>query len=758
MSRRHSTSRSLLLVTMLILFSCTAIYPVLESSTAGTTTMKELSKNWLEDLRVLRTNSSSSFSVTKKYKILLDTSVPNIHAGDVWMIRDRYGRYLNGTGVAIGIVDTGIDYTHPDFYFHNGSTKILAIWDQTIEGKPPKGFNYGRECTRREIEDRTCPERDTVGHGTHVASIAAGTGNAGPYIGVAPGAYLIVVKSGYSACNGTQWFMDEDEIIDGLIYVVEKARELGLRLVINLSIGSNLGGHDGSSTLEKIIEELIDGGVIVIAAAGNSGDEKIHATGFLKIGGQINLRWFIPPSTTGFGLSLWLDHGDEITVKLKTPSNITVQAPVKNLLIDEVSISLVRSVYDTGIEWLLELSSSGSLPTEGWSIEIQAVETRGSGVWHAWISSDTCSSYIESFLPGEGYIISQNYTIAIPATSRRVIAVGGYVTKNTWTNYLGEVLNTLYNVGDILDFSSRGPTRDGRIKPEIIAPGSVIVAARPVSDQFSRLDVNRYYTVKHGTSMSSPHVAGVAAIILQFMPNASYTDVIKALQSSAKWSREYGERPNNVWGWGKLDARVFYNVSLRLVGLPGDVTATVYINNSLEKLSVSTPVEKVFLRGTSQFVNAQRVVEFIERGVRYVVERGNFKIEDGGNIVIRYIPEYLLEVESELGGEYGGGWYREGTIAVFSARSYLFPEGLEVLFKPISILSGWIDEKGRILKENKIVMDGPHKVTAIYSRDYGLLYTGWIIISSAIILTVIIIVNYVRERKLADRSSYAIDH
>ncbi|MEM3544076.1 MAG: hypothetical protein QXW28_00675, partial [Nitrososphaerota archaeon] len=151
MSRRHSTSRSLLLVTMLILFSCTAIYPVLESSTAGTTTMKELSKNWLEDLRVLRPNSSSSFSVTKKYKILLDTSVPNIHAGDVWMIRDRYGRYLNGTGVAIGIVDTGIDYTHPDFYFHNGSTKILAIWDQTIEGKPPKGFNYGRECTRREI-------------------------------------------------------------------------------------------------------------------------------------------------------------------------------------------------------------------------------------------------------------------------------------------------------------------------------------------------------------------------------------------------------------------------------------------------------------------------------------------------------------------------------------------------------------------------------------------------------------------------------
>lgn len=753
MNLHHSASRSLILAITLFLLSIIALCPVLGSSVNNSIILEISNKTLLDDPAGFQLDSSNVFAKARKYKILLDVSVPDIHANDVWRIRDSLGRYLNGSGVAIGIVDTGIDYTHPDFYFPNGSSKILAIWDQTVDGKPPKNFDYGYECTRKEIEDKTCPERDTVGHGTHVASISAGTGRAGPYVGVAPGALLIVVKSGYPTCNNTQWFMDEDKIIDGLIYIAEKARELGLRLVINLSLGSDLGGHDGSSTLEKVLEMLVDSGVIVVAAAGNSGDEKIHATGSLNMEDLVNLKWIIPPSTTSFGLSLWLDHGDEAMLTLRTPSNASIQAPIENELLDGVNIVFTRNVYDTGVEWFLELSSIQDLPTHGWNIDIQAIKTRGSGKWHAWISSDTCSSYRESFLPGEGYILSQNYTIAIPATSHKVIAVGGYATKNTWTNHHGEVLNTFYDIGEILDFSSRGPTRDGRIKPEIVAPGSVIVAARPISDKFSRLDIDRYYTVKHGTSMSSPHVAGVVAIILQFMPNASYIDVLRALQSSARWNTEYGERPNNIWGWGKLDARVFYNVSIRLEGLPEEIFTTIYVNNSSEKLFAKTPIEKTFLKGTTQLVKTQSIIDFTDRGVRYVAERDIFEIQDSGDIVFRYIPKYYLEVESELGGEHGSGWYRKGEVAVFSARSYAFPEGLEIFFKPVSILSGWIDEEGRILQENKIVMDGPRKVVARYSKDYGLLYAGWIIVSSAIILTVIIFTKYVKTRKLPSQES-----
>ena len=180
----------------------------------------------------------------RKYHLMLDVSVPEIHAPEVWnSFRDVVGGQVNGSGVVIGIIDTGIDYRHPDFWFPNGSTKILSIWDQTRDGKPPRGFKYGYECLRWEIEAMKCPERDEMGHGTHVASMAAGTGLAS-YKGVAPGAYLIVVKTGYPVCGGLKWFMEEDKILDGLSYIVEKARELGLRPIINLSLGFDNGGHE----------------------------------------------------------------------------------------------------------------------------------------------------------------------------------------------------------------------------------------------------------------------------------------------------------------------------------------------------------------------------------------------------------------------------------------------------------------------------------------------------------------------------------
>ncbi len=686
------------------------------------------------DIEFLRENYISR----RLYKLLLDVSVPEIHVDNLWSVKDNLGRSIDGSGIAVGIIDTGIDYTHPDFYFKNGSTKILAIWDQTVNGKPPKNFNYGYECTKDDIESRTCPTNDIVGHGTHVASIAAGSGRAGPYRGVAPGASLIIVKSGGPACNGTSWYMSEAEIIDGLMYIAEKARELGVRTVVNLSLGTDLGGHDGSSPLEYVIEKLVDEGIIVVVAAGNSAEDDIHAIGYIEEGKKIEVKWFIPPETSSFGFSLWLDRGDIVKLTLKTPSGISVKSPTRNLILDNLTISITENIYRDSVEWLIELYSNSSLESGVWSLEIEFLKNVGEKIWHAWIDSDTCSYLSERILPGEGYIITNNYTVSIPATSPKTISVGGYVTKNTWVNYKGEVLNTRYNIDELLEFSGRGPTRDGRVKPDITAPGSVIVAAKPTSEPSSISDINRYYTVKHGTSMASPHVAGLVALILQINPHATYENVISILKTSARWNEDWGQRPRNDWGWGKVDGRIIYwlNISFNIPSALDEIEFS--IDNETITISGNKNYSTFFLKGTSHQLRVRDVIEIGEY-VRYVTEKPFYEIVNDSNIEVRYFAEYYLKVLSELGGEVGSGWYRHGEIAKFTAREYVFPIGLEVLFKPIYRLSHWIDEEGRILKGNWITMDSPHTVKAIYIEDYGLVYTGWVILLTSLLISISIL-------------------
>ena len=199
--------------------------------------------------------------VEKSYplSVELDRSVPEIGAPKVWdEVKDPSGRNVTGTGVIVGFVDTGIDTTHPDFSFPNGTTKILYVWDQTAKGRPPSGFGYGYECDSRDIETRTCPEVDTFGHGTHVAGIATSSGMAtGNYTGVAPGASIIFVKSGHQVCNGDSWTFDTNQILEGVSYMVKKAAQLKMRLVVSLSLGGNIGAHDGTDPLELALDAYV---------------------------------------------------------------------------------------------------------------------------------------------------------------------------------------------------------------------------------------------------------------------------------------------------------------------------------------------------------------------------------------------------------------------------------------------------------------------------------------------------------------------
>ncbi len=184
----------------------------------------------------------------------------------------------DGSGVVIGIIDSGIDYTHPDFKDSLNNTRILAIWDQTSAGSPPAGFGYGNECSQASINAATCTQQDTNGHGSNVAGIAGGNGRAGglnKYLGMAKGANFIIVRSNLS----------DGVIIDGMNYIVAKAQSLGKRAVINMSFGGQSGAHDGTDNLETAIAAVAASTPIAIAM-GNDNADSPHASFSVPAGGS----------------------------------------------------------------------------------------------------------------------------------------------------------------------------------------------------------------------------------------------------------------------------------------------------------------------------------------------------------------------------------------------------------------------------------------------------------------------------------------
>ena len=415
--------------------------------------------------------------------VYLDESVPDVGANVVWdQVRDSFGRNVTGSGVIIGFVDTGIDVSHPDFTFPNGTTKILYVWDQTTSGRPPPGFGYGYECNSKDIQSGQCPEKDTFGHGTHVAGIAASSGMAtGNYTGVAPGASIIFVKSGNETCDGTGWTMDDTGILDGINYIVAKARQLGRPVVINLSLGGNIGGHDGSDPLEVALDQFVEAGTPIVVAAGNEGQENSHIQGRFTGRGNVTFNITSRQTTTDLAIDIWYSLQDDIGATLTTPTGrtYTVPAPTGGTTATYANVTTLGRSSDTGNELYFEVTSGGSLPTSNWSVTLAASHVASNGIWDAWVDTASCVSPGASFLPGNGYSIDQNDTIGIPGTAHDVVTVGAYVTKTSWKGLNGQVFgSTSASTGGIASFSSWGPTRDGRIKPDVTAPGSVIASAR----------------------------------------------------------------------------------------------------------------------------------------------------------------------------------------------------------------------------------------------------------------------------------------
>ncbi len=494
----------------------------------------------------------------------LDNSIPEIRA-DVVHIGPPGHR---GSGVIVGIIDSGIDFTHECFRRADGTSRILAIWDQLLSPtgseSSPAGYTYGVEYTKTDIDAALTAadpfsvvrhkDRDTDGgHGTHVSGIAAGdgsvAGNGQPaftFVGVAPEAHIIVVANRVT----TEALGDSASTLDAVQYIFSQAAALGKPVVINQSQGDNLGPHDGTSLLERGIDNLLGGpGKAIVKSAGNAADDDIHASGTVTAGGTERVQFVVPAGDTAPDtLDIWYSGSDRFALTVTPPggaasavinpgTSTTINLPNGNRAwVDSVLDD--PNNHDNRIYIQLSPGTSPAIQQGTWAFTLQG-NTVVNGRFDAWIERGrTVPRFIAPHL-------DNSCTISVPGTSHEIISVGSYIIRGT-------------GVGNISVFSSLGPTRDGRQKPDISAPGEWIMSARAQDI----LHGTGEYHLLLGTSMAAPHVAGVIALMLQKNKILTQAQIKKCLTNNARSDAFTGAVPNNTWGYGKLDAKAAFDCKM----------------------------------------------------------------------------------------------------------------------------------------------------------------------------------------------------
>ena len=477
----------------------------------------------------------------------LDASVPAIAADAVHSASPT----VTGEGVIIGAIDTGIDYTHLDFRYDSEgdgfeeSSRILAILDQSYG---LLGVEYSHQDIETDLANGHGPnegivrQRDTDGHGTHVMGIAAGDGSSSSegFVGVAPEAWIVMVKT---------TFLTSD-ILAGVEYIFDLADALGLPAVVNLSLGGHEGPHDGTSLFEQGMDELVEGsGRVIVVSAGNEGDQLIHASGTLA--GNAS-SFGIDPDVGAVELNMWYPGSSQFMVSVSPPSgDAIVAAWGVDSGTEHTAFGAVR----------IDNAASGMNPNNGdHEVSIELSGLTGIGQWQVAVT-DTGGNggrYDAWIISGSADVVNgdSSSTIDEPGNARDVITVGSFNSKAVWPSLSGDQnLLSSYPLGVLSSFSSQGPTRDGRTKPDIAAPGAWISAALSDNAVWLGYLVNPdgVHTLEAGTSMAAPHVSGAAALLLSINPQLTAEEVRVLLIDTAIRDGFTGVVPNNQWGWGKLD-------------------------------------------------------------------------------------------------------------------------------------------------------------------------------------------------------------
>lgn len=457
-------------------------------------------------------------------------------------IADNGIQYLSGKGVITAIIDTGIDIYSSEFRNADGSTRILDIYDQTLQreysaadidafiGKDRNVYT-GRDISQEENEG--IPAFDNIQHGTNVAVIACGKS------GVAYESDIIVVKMGYSYNNQ---FPRTTSLMDAIDYIIRKAMEYNRPVAINISYGMNYGDHNGNTLLESYINAAASGYKCSICiGSGNEADKAVHYGGTIKNAQTDTVEIAVGEYQSSIDIQIWKYYWDDIRVTLISPDGtervIVTHGKISRYTLggtNVISLSGEPSPYNLYQEIYINLQLQGSYITSGiWKIQLYGENVR-QGTYNIWLPASV------SLNGATGVIRPVAYdTITIPATAGGCISVGAY---NSYT-------------GAYAAFSGRGSALTdvltAGIKPDILAPGVDISIRRD-----TRQGV--VYTSVTGTSYATPFVTGAAALLMQWgivMGNDRfmYGEKLKAyLRSGARQLDGVTQTPNPVTGYGTL--------------------------------------------------------------------------------------------------------------------------------------------------------------------------------------------------------------
>lgn len=474
---------------------------------------------------------------------------------------------LRGKDVLIAVIDSGVDYFHPDFRKEDGTTRILALWDQSAAlqarreegretdsnempyGRTPDGFSVGLEYTKAEIDAALfagsreqglalVPELDLSGHGTEVLGIAAGNGRAsgGRYRGMAPEADLIVVKLGIPEENG---FPRTTELMQAMEYVVRKAEELRRPIAVNLSFGNVYGSHRGNTLLETYLNQAANRWKsVLVAGMGNEGSADGHVSGVLTQEPQV-IEFTIGEQERSLSIQLWKNYADTYRITVIHPENLTAgpfgqEAGAARYRLGETELLTYYgepAPYQAQQEIFFEFIPEKTYLDSGiWKIVLTPMDITD-GSYNLWMNDARARGRFTRFLRP-----SPETTMTIPATAERLIAVGAY---DAYTNAYAP-------------FSGRGWAEERYgVRPDLAAPGVAVTTTASGGG---------YITVT-GTSFAAPFVTGAAALLMEWgiVQNRDpflYGEKVRAyLRKGARKLPGFEQWPNSLVGYGALCVR-----------------------------------------------------------------------------------------------------------------------------------------------------------------------------------------------------------